>query len=60
MTYLFIAYAVFWGMTFALVVSIFARQKASERELVNLRALLDQDAVSDDGVRREDGTRRTD
>lgn len=49
MTYLFVAYAVFWAVTFALVLSIFARQRASERELSTLRALLDRYAESSDG-----------
>jgi CcmD family protein len=43
MTYLFLAYAVFWGVTFALVFSIFVRQKATERELSSLRVLVEQD-----------------
>lgn len=33
MPYLFAAYAVFWGLTFALVFSIWARQRRLEREL---------------------------
>lgn len=44
MTYLFVAYAVFWGMTFALVFSIFVRQKATERELSSLRVLAEPDS----------------
>ena len=43
MAYLFAAYAVFWGLTFALVFSIFARQKAAERELATVRVLVEQD-----------------
>ncbi len=43
MTYLFVAYAVFWGITFALVFSIFARQRAAERELSALKVLVEQD-----------------
>ena len=43
MTYLFVAYAVFWGITFALVFSIFARQRATERELATLKVLVEQD-----------------
>ncbi len=31
--YLIAAYAVFWGLTFALVFSIWARQRRLEREL---------------------------
>lgn len=31
--YLVAAYAVFWGLTFALVFSIWARQRRMEREL---------------------------
>ena len=49
MTYLFIAYAVFWGITFALVLSILARQKAAERELSVLRVLLNRDNDSVEG-----------
>ena len=43
MTYLFVAYAVFWGITFALVLSIFSRQRATERELSMLKILVEQD-----------------
>ena len=38
--YLVAAYAVFWGLTFALVFSIWARQRRVEREIAALRALL--------------------
>jgi len=36
--YLVAAYAVFWGLTFALVFSIWARQRRLERELQALQA----------------------
>jgi hypothetical protein len=35
--YLVAAYAVFWGLTFALVFSIWARQRRLERELEALK-----------------------
>jgi len=35
--YLVAAYAVFWGLTFALVFSIWARQRRLERELETLK-----------------------
>ncbi len=37
MSYLFAAYAVFWGLTFALVFSIWIRQRRLERELKALQ-----------------------
>ncbi len=43
MLYLVIAYAVFWGITFALVFSIFARQNAVERELTSIKLLIEQE-----------------
>lgn len=43
MLYLFIAYAVFWGITFALVFSIFVRQKAAERELTSIKVFIEQE-----------------
>lgn len=43
MTYLFIAYAAFWGITFALVFSIFFRQKAIERDLSALELSIDRE-----------------
>jgi len=60
MTYLFIAYAVFWGMTFALVLSILARQKAAERELSVLKVMLNRHTTGmvDDEERTADETRR--
>lgn len=38
--YLVAAYAVFWGLTFALVISIWARQRRLEREIAALQTLL--------------------
>lgn len=43
MFYLFIAYAVFWGITFALVFSIFVRQNAAERELTSIKLLIEEE-----------------
>jgi CcmD family protein len=40
MSYLFAAYAVFWVLTFALVFSVFSRQRAVERDLERLRAVM--------------------
>jgi CcmD family protein len=37
MTYLFAAYAVFWGLTFAYVFTIASRQKRLEHEIKALR-----------------------
>jgi CcmD family protein len=37
MTYLFAAYAVFWGLTFAYVFTIASRQKRLENEIRALR-----------------------
>jgi len=37
MTYLFAAYAVFWGLTFAYVFTIASRQKRLENEIKDLR-----------------------
>ncbi|HUW94986.1 MAG TPA: CcmD family protein [Anaerolineae bacterium] len=37
MTYLFAAYAVFWGLTFAYVFTIASRQKRLENEIKALR-----------------------
>jgi len=37
MSYLFAAYAVFWGLTFAYVFSIASRQKRLENEIKALR-----------------------
>jgi CcmD family protein len=47
MTYLLVAYTVFWILTFALVFSIFARQKAVERDVDALRAILDERTTGD-------------
>ena len=38
--YLVAAYAVFWGFTFALVFSVWARQRRLEREIAALTAHL--------------------
>ena len=40
MTYLVVAYIVFWLMTFGLVLSVFVRQRAVERELHVLKELV--------------------
>jgi len=37
MTYLFAAYAVFWGLTFAYVFTIASRQKRLENEIKAIR-----------------------
>lgn len=42
--YLVAAYAVFWGLTFVLVFSIWARQRRVEREIAALKAQLAEDA----------------
>jgi hypothetical protein len=47
MTYLIVAYVVFWILTFGLVFSIFARQKAVERDVAALQALLDERTAED-------------
>ena len=41
--YLIAAYAVFWGLTFVLVLSIWLRQRRIDRDLQALRTLLDED-----------------
>lgn len=38
--YLLAAYAVFWGLTFVLVVSIWRRQRRLEREIARLETQL--------------------
>lgn len=48
LAYLVAAYAVFWGFTFVLVFSIWARQRRVEREIAALRARLEKEG-SDDG-----------
>ena len=40
--YLIAAYAVFWGLTFVLVLSIWLRQRRIDRDLQALRTLLDE------------------
>ncbi|MFO7743129.1 MAG: CcmD family protein [Anaerolineae bacterium] len=42
--YLVGAYAVFWGLTFVLVFSIWMRQRRIERELEAMEARLDEGA----------------
>ena len=42
MPYLLSAYAVFWGLTFALVFSIWLRQRRLEREIAALQVRLAQ------------------
>lgn len=44
MTYLVVAYAVFWVLTFLLVFSVFIRQRGVEQEMVSLRAQIEQRA----------------
>jgi CcmD family protein len=41
MSYLFAAYAVFWGLTFVYVYSIGSRQKSLEKEIEALRKSLE-------------------
>ena len=43
MYYLFAAYAVFWGLTFAYVFTIASRQKRLEREIETLNSSLAKD-----------------
>jgi CcmD family protein len=43
MTYLVIAYVIFWAIIFVLVFSVFARQKAAERELDTLKIIIEQE-----------------
>lgn len=40
LSYIVAAYAVFWALTFALVLSIWARQQRLEREIARLAAML--------------------
>ncbi len=40
--YLVAAYAVFWGLTFLLVISIWARQRRLEQEIVALQSRLEE------------------
>ena len=41
--YLVAAYAVFWGLTFVLVLSIWLRQRRIDRDVQALQTLLDED-----------------
>ncbi len=43
--YLVAAYGVFWGLTFALVVSIWVRQRRLEREIEALEAQLGRTSI---------------
>ena len=43
MYYLFAAYAIFWGLTFAYVFTIASRQKRLEREIETLSRSLTKD-----------------
>jgi CcmD family protein len=43
MSYLFAAYAVFWGLTFIYVYSIGSRQKSLEKEIEALKRALEDD-----------------
>jgi hypothetical protein len=38
LSYLFAAYGVFWGLTFALIISIWVRQRRLERDIATLSA----------------------
>jgi uncharacterized membrane protein len=40
--HLVIAYAVFWALTFTLVVSMWARQRRLEREISSIETLLEK------------------
>ena len=46
MVYLMMAYAVFWLLSFALIFSIFNRQKKLDNELLMLKQLLEDDSVN--------------
>jgi len=48
--YLVAAYAVFWGLTFVLVVSIWARQRRLEREIAALEAQLSRISTDEDNA----------
>jgi CcmD family protein len=43
MNYLFAAYAVFWGLTFAYIFTIASRQKRLEKEIETLSSSLTKD-----------------
>lgn len=43
MNYLFAAYAVFWGLTFAYIFTVASRQKRLEREIETLTRSLTKD-----------------
>ena len=43
MTYVFVAYAVFWALTFAFVFSIASRQKRLQKEIEALSRALEKD-----------------
>ena len=44
--YLVVAYGIFWGLTFVLVLSIWARQRRLEREIAALEARLGDDRLT--------------
>ena len=52
MTYLVIAYIIFWAITFGLVFSILARQKATERNLASLKIIIEEEIGRDSGHER--------
>jgi len=47
-TYLVAAYAVFWGVTFVLVFTIWARQRRLEREIAALAIQLGENREDDE------------
>ena len=47
--YLLAAYAVFWALTFVLVLSIWARQRRIEREIAELEARLRERTAAKEG-----------
>jgi hypothetical protein len=42
LSYLVAAYGVFWGLTFALVISIWVRQRRLERDIATLAAQMEE------------------
>ena len=47
MVYLFVAYSVFWALTFVFVFSISSKQKSLEREIEALKKLLEHSRLED-------------
>jgi hypothetical protein len=43
MIYLMMAYAAFWGISFAFIYTIFSRQRKLDQEVQMLKQLLDKD-----------------